>query len=133
MTPTGGTMDGATVFAFSPAGRLPGYDGTGEKSIRAFKCVGGGTPRLHGLKLPLVDMRLRVSQGEAALTPAIAVVGFDGRIVAILVDDLGELVRTDEQEDGQDDAEGCLVGVTASDHHSIVLLAVEQPPSAVLA
>lgn len=113
-------MDATDVLAFSPAGRKPGYDAGEGQRIRGFKPVGAGLPGLHGLKVPLIDMRLRVSDAAALPTPAIVIARVDGRIMAILVDDIDAVLPAVEQGAAPD----CLVGVAEPGQHSMVLLDV---------
>lgn len=119
-------MTAADVLAFSPPGRQPGYDAGEGQQIRGFRAVGAGMPRLHGMKVPLIDMRLRVAEHAAMPTPAMVIARLDGRIMAILVDDIAELLPAPPQDAAQDS----LVGVAEPGQHSMVLLAVEKlaPP-----
>lgn len=119
-------MAATDVLAFSPASRQPGYDAGEGQLIRGFKPVGIGMPRLHGMKVPLIDMRLRVGDSTVP-TPAMIIARIDGRIMAILVDDIADVLPVD----GQGVAQDCLVGVAEPGQHSMVLLAVEKlaPPA----
>lgn len=119
-------MTAGDVLAFSPAGRQPGYDAGEGQRIRGFKAVSVGLPRLHGMKVPLIDMRLRLDGAAPMASPAMVIARLEGRIMAILVDDIGALLPG-----GQHALQDSLVGVAEPGQHSMVLLAVEKlaPPA----
>lgn len=135
-TRTAACLASEDVLAFSPASRRPGLDACGGQRIRGFRSVGGavlrdaGLVRLHGAKVPLIDMRLRACGDGQAAEAAMVLARRDGGVVAILLDDIADLLPRCLDAPGVAQTQDSLIGVAEPGQHSMVLLAVEKlaPP-----
>lgn len=142
-TTTGKRAPPDEVLAFMLGGDEYGIDMQRVQEIRGFTAfaqeandldLDSGVANLHGIRVPIVDMRKRFSLGDAVFdeSTSVIVLDVDGRTMGVVVDGISDVHRIDHGHViPPPRARGglkndYLIGLGTFGPHSVMLLAIDE-------